>query len=176
MEDAKSVWNFKQDIFNILQPIWISGYRRRHCFVQRKGNFPTIHTQETQTFWHQNFTNRVTYTNDMTLYSLLDGGEEISYRNARFIFVNDILATMAQVGRHENHSAKVGLSRSVKVTQPKYHVWTASGGKSKVFSEVWRKYDVCVIRRCFWHYHTKAQPQNSEAGISYANVEPATEM
>jgi hypothetical protein len=41
------------------------------------------------------------YTYDMTVYSFLHGGEEISYRNSRFILVNDILETMEQVGRHE---------------------------------------------------------------------------
>ena len=55
----------------------------------------------------------------MTVYSLLDGGEEISYRDSRFILANDILETMVQVGRHEKHLTKVGLPRSVTVTQPK---------------------------------------------------------
>ena len=41
------------------------------------------------------------YTYDMTVYYFLDGGEEISYRDSRFILVNDTLKTMAQVGRHE---------------------------------------------------------------------------
>jgi len=58
----------------------------------------------------------------MTVYSLLSGGEEFSHRDALLIFVNDILATMAQVGRHEKHLKKVGLSRSVEVTQQKYHM------------------------------------------------------
>jgi hypothetical protein len=53
-EDAKSVWNSKQGILKILQSFWISGCRWSYCFVQRKGHFPTIHTQETQTFWQQN--------------------------------------------------------------------------------------------------------------------------
>ena len=54
MEDAKSVWNSKQEISQILQPFWTSRHRQSYCFVQRKGHFLTIHTQRTQTFWHQN--------------------------------------------------------------------------------------------------------------------------
>jgi hypothetical protein len=48
----------------------------------------------------------------MTVYSLFDGrggGEEISYGDSRFILVNDILETMAQIITQEKHSAKNGL-------------------------------------------------------------------
>jgi len=55
----------------------------------------------------------------MAVYSLLNWGKEISYRDSRFILVNDILEMMTQVGRHEYHSTNVGLSWSVTVTQPK---------------------------------------------------------
>jgi len=42
------------------------------------------------------------YTCDiMTVCSLLDGGEEISYTDSLFILVNDILETMEHVGRQE---------------------------------------------------------------------------
>ena len=58
----------------------------------------------------------------MTVYSLLDGGEEISYTNFQFILMNDILETMAQVGRHKEHSTKVSLPRSVTMKQPKCRV------------------------------------------------------
>ena len=47
-------------------------------------------------------------------------------------------------GRLEQHSAKVGQPRFVTATQLKYRVWTASGVKKKVVSEVLRKYGVCV--------------------------------
>ena len=50
MEDVKSVWNSKQEIFQILQPFWTSSHRRSNCIIQRKGHFLTIYTQETQTF------------------------------------------------------------------------------------------------------------------------------
>ena len=40
------------------------------------------------------------YTYDITVYSLLDGDEKISYVVSRFILVNDMLQTMAQVGRN----------------------------------------------------------------------------
>ena len=49
-----SVWNSEHDIFKILWPFRTSDHRWSYCFVQRKGHFPTIYTQETQTFWHQN--------------------------------------------------------------------------------------------------------------------------
>ena len=47
-------------------------------------------------------------------------------------------------GRLEQHSTKVGQPRFVTATQLKYRVWTASGVKKKVVSEVLRKYGVCV--------------------------------
>jgi hypothetical protein len=52
----------------------------------------------------------------MTVYSLLDGGEEISYGDYRFILVNDILETMAQIGTQEKHSTKIGMSWTLTVT------------------------------------------------------------
>ena len=39
---------------------------------------------------------------------------------------------------------KAGQSRLLIATQLKYHVWTASGEKKKVVSEVLRKYRVVV--------------------------------
>ena len=48
-------------------------------------------------------------------------------------------------GRLEQHSAKVGQPRFVTATQLKYRVWTASGVKKKVVSEVFREYGVCVF-------------------------------
>ena len=162
MEDAKSVWNSKQYIFKILNPFWIYDCRRSYCFVQRKGRIPKIHAQETQKFWHQNLQTmwwEWTHIWYESLIVLFDWGEEILYRDSRFILVNDVLETMAQVDRHEQHSTEFGLSRSATVTKPKCPVWTASGGKRNVFSEEWRKCDVCVLR-CFWHYHAKAQLHN----------------
>jgi len=41
------------------------------------------------------------YTYDLTVYSLLDGGEEISYTDSLLILVNDKLETMVHVGRQE---------------------------------------------------------------------------
>jgi len=64
---------------------------------------------------------------------------------------------MALVGRLEQHSTKFSQSRFVTVTQLKFCVWTASGVKKKVVSEVLRKYGVCEVRLCFWQYHAKAQ-------------------
>jgi hypothetical protein len=52
----------------------------------------------------------------MTAYSLLDGREKISYGHSRFILVNDMLETMAQIGTPEKHSTKTGLSRTLTVT------------------------------------------------------------
>jgi len=51
---------------------------------------------------------------------------------------------MVQVGRQKQHSTKFGQSRLVTAMQLKYRVWTASGVKKKVVSEVLRKYGVCV--------------------------------
>jgi hypothetical protein len=58
--------------------------------------------------------------------------------------MNDILETMVQVGRQEQHSTEVGLSQFVTVMRPKCRMWTVSYVKWEVFSEVWMKYDVCV--------------------------------
>jgi len=33
---------------------------------------------------------------------------------------------------------------------------------------------VCAVKWCFWHYHAKAQLNNSEAWISYTNLWPET--
>jgi hypothetical protein len=84
-------------------------------------------------------------------------GKEISYRNSRIILMKDILETIVQVCRLQQQSTKVGLPRYVTMTQPKCLMRTASGVKREVFSEVWRKYDVCVARWCVWDYHAKAQ-------------------
>jgi hypothetical protein len=67
--------------------------------------------------------------------------------DSRFLLVKDTLEMMAQVGRMEQHSTKVGLSRFMTATQLKCHAWTESGAKKKVVSEVLRKYGVCV---CVW--------------------------
>ena len=90
----------------------------------------------------------IVHAYDMTVYSFLEGGKEISYRSSWFILMIDILEMMAQVGRWEWHSTKVGLSRSVMVTQAKCGTLTASGGKRNVYSEVWEKYDMSVISWC----------------------------
>jgi hypothetical protein len=56
---------------------------------------------------------------------------------------------MVQVGRLQQHLTKVGQSRFVTATQLKCRVWTTSGVKKKVVSEVLRKYGVCVCV-CVW--------------------------
>ena len=66
-EDAKSVWNSKQNIFKILEPFWTSDFKRSYCFVKRKGNFPTIHTQETSVLAAK-FTNQVTRLDTRTWF------------------------------------------------------------------------------------------------------------
>jgi len=64
----------------------------------------------------------------MTVYYLLDreggggGGGGISYGDSRFILVNDILETMAQIVTQEEHSTKNGLSRTLTVMQPRCRV------------------------------------------------------
>ena len=53
--------------------------------------------------------------------------------------MKDTLEMMAQVGRLEQHSTKVGQSRFVTAMQLKCRVWTASGVKKNVVSEVLKK-------------------------------------
>ena len=164
MEEAKTVLNSKQDIFKILEPFWASGCRRSYCFLQGRVIFrqymPKKHVLVAK------FTNHVTRLDTRTIwvYSYLDGDEEIPYRDSRFILVNDIIGTMTQVGSLEWQPTNVGLSRSAKVTQPKWPCVLQSGVK-KVFSEVWRKWNMFVIRWCFWRYHAKARLQTSWAWI-----------
>ena len=57
--------------------------------------------------------------------------------------MKDILEMMMQVGRLEQRSTKIGQFRFV-MTQLECRVWTASGMKKKVVSEVLRKYGVRV--------------------------------
>jgi hypothetical protein len=77
-----------------------------------------------------------------------------------------------QVGKLEEHSTMVGQYSSVTVTQPKFRLWTASGVKR---FEIWRQYNMCVVRLCFWYYYAKANSKNSEARISYSYLGPETE-
>jgi len=49
----------------------------------------------------------------MTVYSLLDEWEDISYG---FLLVNNILETMAQISTQEKHSSNIGMSRTLTVT------------------------------------------------------------
>jgi len=63
--------------------------------------------------------------------------------------VKDILETMALVSRLKQHSSEVGLSQFAMVMQPKCHMWTVSGVNRKDFSEVWRKYSVCLCNKMF---------------------------
>jgi hypothetical protein len=152
MENAKSVWISKQDIFKILQPYWTSDCRRSYFSVQRKSHFPTIHNQETQTFLHQNLKTMWRdwiHVRDMTLYSVLNGSEEISYRDSRFILLNYMLEIMAQDGRQEYHSTKFGMSRSVTVTQPKCQMWLRVVGREKCLVKCGvSKMCVCVCCVC----------------------------
>ena len=91
-------------------------------------------------------------------------GRKISYRDSQFPLMKHILETMMQVSRTEQHSTEVGLSWFVTVTQPECCVWTASGVKRNILSEVWQKYDVSDITT------PSHNSTNSEAGISYANL------
>ena len=97
MENMKSIWISKQYNIKILQPLRTSGHGQSYCFVQRKGLFLTIHTQETQTInsfqpmrldwlcmWYDN------------LYFPWQG-KEIFYRDLQFTLVKDILETKVQV-------------------------------------------------------------------------------
>ena len=54
MVNTGHIWNSKQDIFQILQPCRKSGNWWGDCVVQRKGDFQTLYSQETQAFWHHN--------------------------------------------------------------------------------------------------------------------------
>ena len=98
------------------------------------------------------FINHVTRldTSVLWFYSLLDGGEEISYIDSRLIFANDMLVFMMQVSRPVQHSIEVRLSRFVTVTQPKCRVWNASGGKRILLVKCGGSYAVCVVTWCFW--------------------------
>jgi hypothetical protein len=52
-------------------------------------------------------------------------------------------------------------------------VWSGVVWREKLFvSEVLRKYDVCVVRWCFWQYQAKAQLHK----LLSRNFLPETEM
>ena len=74
------------------------------------------------------------YTCDMTVCTLFDGGVgggEISCRVSRFILVNDIIEKMEQICRHEQHLTNSDLQFFLTLTQTKFQVWIASGGRRK---------------------------------------------
>ena len=70
--------------------------------------------------------------------------------------MNDILETMTQVSRLEQHSTKVGLSQFVTVTQPKFCVW-------KVLVKCGRSMMCVCVRACmrskmmFLTYHCQVR-------------------
>jgi hypothetical protein len=58
-------------------------------------------------------------------------------------------------------------TRVVTATQLKYRVWTASGVKKKIVSDVLRKYDVCVWSKIIIsENNTRHNSTNFEAEIS----------
>ena len=76
-------------------------------------------------------------------FSFLDGIRKY-HTDSRIPLIKDLLETMTQVSRLEQHSTKVGLPQLMTVTQPKCGLWTAKGVMRKGLSEVWQTYDVCV--------------------------------
>ena len=92
IEDAKSVWNSKPEIFKILHPFWTSGCRRNNCIVQRKGHFPTIYTQETRTFGIRIYKlcDETGYTYDMTVYLARDRQRTAQHLTATHARVSEV--------------------------------------------------------------------------------------
>jgi len=70
MEDTKSVWNSKQDIFKILQAFWTSGCRRSYCFVQRKSFSDNTYPRNTNVLASK-FTNHVTRLDTSVIWQFL---------------------------------------------------------------------------------------------------------
>ena len=92
IEDAKSVWNSKPEIFKILHPFWTSGCRRNNCIVQRNGHFPTIYTQETRTFGIRIYKvcDETGYTYDMTVYLARDRQRTAQHLTATHARVSEV--------------------------------------------------------------------------------------
>jgi len=81
--------------------------------------------------------------------------------------VENILEMIMHVRILEQYSTNVGLSQFV----------TVSRVKGKVVSEVLRKYDVCVKYNDVPHTTMPRHiSTNPEAGVSFANLGPETEM
>ena len=51
---TRPIWNSKYHIFQILQPFQKSGYWWSYCFLQREGDFHTVHNKEMEVFQHKN--------------------------------------------------------------------------------------------------------------------------
>ena len=51
---TRPIWNSKYHIFQILQPFQKSGYWWSYCFLQREGDFHTVHNEEMEVFQHKN--------------------------------------------------------------------------------------------------------------------------
>ena len=71
----------------------------------------------------------------MTVYSFPDRGKEISYRDSQFILVNDILETMAQVGKtqmayNKSWSVSVHDGDAAKMSRVKCEWWEEKCGRS----------------------------------------------
>jgi hypothetical protein len=134
-EDAKSVWNSKQDIFKILEPFWTCGCRRSYCFVKRKDHFPTTHTQETNVLATK-FTNHVTSL-DISSFFPWRGWEtfiqRLSIHPREWYTGNDGASPQSRIILNKGWSVSVRDGDSAKMS-----VCPASGVR-KVFSKVWRK-------------------------------------
>ena len=55
MDNARIIWNSKDEIFKILQPFRIFGSIRSRCEIQGKGSFQTVHLEKNTNFRHQSF-------------------------------------------------------------------------------------------------------------------------
>jgi hypothetical protein len=123
MEDVKSVWDSKQDIFTILLLSWTSGCRQSYYFFLIEGPLSEINSQKHKRFGIKIYKpcDETGYTYYMAVYSFLDGGEEISYSDFRFIFVDDILQRWGT--SVDTNSTQQRLSVPVRdVMQPKWRV------------------------------------------------------
>ena len=75
-------FHFRQDILNLLQPFWTFGCRRSYCFFfQKKGDFSTVCTKQTQKFWDKKFTNYVTRLDTRIIWQFLRAEADSALRN-----------------------------------------------------------------------------------------------
>ena len=70
--------------------------------------------------------------------------------------ISNLSTWMIYWARKSKSADMTSIQQSLVCVVPR---WWSSRGNRKVFSDVWRKYEVCIRRWYLWHFHAKARLQ-----------------